>query len=86
MSEEDSEMWREYREEGRKRRWSNDEKSIALLKQKGIPFKILNKDLSHYRVGDFDFWATTGKFYNQKTGKKGRGVFNLIKIYENNLA
>jgi hypothetical protein len=76
---EDGEMWSKIKEDQRKKRWQNDKNSIALLKEKGIAFQVLNGELSHYRVGDYDFWATTGKFYNQKTGERGRGVFNLIK-------
>lgn len=34
----------------------------------------------HLVIGDFDFWPSTGLFKNRKTGKKGRGVFNLIKV------
>lgn len=78
MSEE-SRIWEEHREERKKRRWSNHDNSLKLLKDRGIEFKELNKAVSHYRVRDFDFWPTTGKFYNQKTGQKGRGIFNLIK-------
>lgn len=76
---EDGEMWAKIREDGRIKRWSNDKQSIELLRHFKIPFKVLNASSSHYRVGEFDFWATTGKFYNQKTKETGRGVRNLIK-------
>ena len=72
--------WEKSREDSYKKRWGNNEKSLKILNDKGIVYKILNASLAHYRVGDFDFWATTGKFYNQKTKQKGRGVFNLIKL------
>lgn len=76
---EDSEMWNKIHEDGKAKRWRNAEWSIQFLKDLGIAFRVLNEESSHYRVGDFDFWPTTGKFYNQKTGQKGRGVKNLIK-------
>lgn len=75
----DSEMWAAIKAEGQKKRWSNYEKSCQILKDRGIPFKVLSEGGGHLRVGDhWSFWPTTGKFYNQKTKEKGRGVFNLI--------
>ena len=46
----------------------------------GIEFVVLSEECKHLRVGAFDFWPSTGKFYNQKTKHKGRGVFNLMKL------
>lgn len=76
----DTEDWGAYKEERRQKRWDNFENSIKLLDERGIEWNILNQSQGHIRVGDFDFWGTTGKYYNQKTGEKGRGVFNLIKL------
>lgn len=81
ISTEQLQLWAENKEKSKKKRWSNYESSLNLLRERGIQVKILNESQGHLRVGEFDFWATTGKFYNQKTGVKGRGVFNLIKIY-----
>ena len=77
---EEGEIWEKIKEDSKKKRWSNKEKSLAILKEKGIKVLELNKEQAHYRIEGFDFWPTTGKFYNQKTKQKGRGVFNLIKI------
>jgi len=77
---EDAEIWKQIKEDGQKKRWKNHENSIAILFERGIEFRELNQATAHYRVGEFDFWPTTGKFYNQKTKQKGRGVFNLIKL------
>lgn len=74
-----AEEWGDYKEERRQKRWDNNENSLKILEGRGIDYKILNASQGHYRVGDYDFWATTGKYYCQKTGDKGRGVFNLIK-------
>lgn len=77
--DDDSCFWKNVKEEHQKKRWDNDAKSVALLKKKGHSVQTLNAGISHYRVSGVDFWATTGKFYDTKTGKKGRGVFSLIK-------
>jgi hypothetical protein len=76
----EGEVWAEYRGNNQKKKAQNEIDSIKLLESKGIDYTILNKECRHYRVMGFDFWPSTGKFYNQKTGQKGRGVFNLIKL------
>lgn len=70
------------KEESQKKKLSNYESSIKILKDNNIEFKILSEHSRHLRVGDFDFWPSTGKFYNQKTQQKGRGVFKLIKFFK----
>ena len=74
----DGEMWRTIRKERQAKRHRNEEQSIALLKKHHIPFQLLDATTSHYRVGRFNYWPTTGKFYDPKTGEKGRGIRNLI--------
>lgn len=80
MIEQDDNDWSEYRKERQEKRMSNHEFSINFLKEKGIKVILLNAQTYHYRVSAFDFWPTTGKFYNQRSGEKGRGVRNLLKI------
>lgn len=65
------------REEGRKKRASNLDSSLNLLIAANISFKLLSP--THARVGEYDFWPSTGLFIHIKTKKKGRGVRNLIK-------
>lgn len=77
--QEESEYWRQYKEERAEKKKQNTENSLRILKDKGYTVKTLNEHTRHYRVGEFDYWPSTGKFYNQKTGEKGRGVFKLIK-------
>lgn len=77
MDEDD--VWTKYREEKRKKKKENIKNSLRLLKREGIICKVLNEAGAHYRVAGFDFWPSTGKFYNQRTKEKGRGVFKLIK-------
>jgi len=78
MSEDIGEMWDDYKRDRQKKKQENEKSSIELLKSQGIDF-IKMKGACHYKVGEYDYWASTGKFYNQKTGEKGRGVKNLIK-------
>jgi len=73
-------IFKDYKEDRKKKRWHNDRSSRQILDERHIEYEILDAGLSHYRVGDFNFWGTTGKFYNQKTGQKGRGIFNLLRI------
>lgn len=82
---EETEMWGDRRKERQEKKQSNHESSIAILKRSGIPFQTM-KGSVHYKIGKWNFWPSTGKFWNEETDQKGRGVFNLInKIrYESN--
>lgn len=71
-------MWAQIREESRAKRWENERKSLDLLHSRRFEVKVMNEDIGHYRVGEWDFWPTTGSFYNYRTKKKGRGVFRLM--------
>jgi hypothetical protein len=35
-----------------------------------------------FRIGDFDFWPTTGLFIDRITNKKFRGINNLLPLIE----
>ena len=74
--------FRAFREHSKEKKCSNFESSIDLLKNRGIEFAILSEESKHLRVGAFDFWPSTGKFYNQKTKHKGRGVFKFMKLVQ----
>ncbi len=71
------EIFAALKEEGRIKKQNNLKNSIDILKEQGVLFKRLSE--THYRIGDFDFWPSTGKFLNRKTNKYSRGVFNLLK-------
>jgi hypothetical protein len=71
------EVFAALKEHNRKKKQSNHENSMALLKERGYSFEQLSD--THYRYGDFDFWPSTGKFVKRSTGKYKRGVFNLLK-------
>ena len=79
MSIEDNNFWEDHKKERQEKKARNEEYSIKMLDDLGIKYKILNKFCRHYRVYDFDYWPSTGKFYNQRTGEIGRGIKNLIK-------
>ena len=80
FTDEESKFWEVHKSARKEKKKDNEKKSLDILTALGIKFFILNADCCHYRVEDYDFWPTTGKFYNQRTGDKGRGVMNLIKI------
>lgn len=75
----EGEVWSEVRRASKIKREQNEISSLKILDDKGIGYTVLSIENKHYRVCGFDFWPSTGKFYNQKTGERGRGVFNLIK-------
>ena len=70
--------------QSKERRGRNRESSTALLKRLGIPFQSMN-DGAHLVVTTnkqdlIDFWPGTGAFICRKGGKRGRGVFKLIRL------
>ena len=75
-----SEEWEGYREDRSKKKKQNQISSVKILKERGVPFETMNEGNGHYRIGEYDFWATTGKFIHRPTKKHGRGVFNLLKL------
>jgi len=80
----EGEIWNKVREHRKKSKWEYCDKALMLLHEKGIVAKPLEPTLGHYRVGEYDFWATTGTFMHRKTKNRGQGVDNLIKAIKNN--
>lgn len=83
MSEEKQEEqvdWAEYKKERREKKKQNLEYTTALLNKRKIEYQVLNPSYGHYRIGEYDLWATTGKFLHRPTGETGRGIFNLLKL------
>ena len=78
--DDDSEMWRKVREDGQRKKEQNTVQSLELLRRHGVEFICLSEKGRHYRIGEYDFWPSTGKFINRTTKESGRGVFNLIKL------
>lgn len=57
--------------------------STNYLKRNNIEFTSHNNGI-HLKVGDYDFWPSTGMFLHKKTRTKGRGVFKLVKLLKIN--
>lgn len=71
-------LFNDIKEEKKEKRAKNATSSRDILISRKVPFKELSSD--HLRVAEYDFWPSTGLFIHIKTKKRGRGVFNLIKI------
>ena len=71
-------IFKSYKGVGQQKRKSNIINSTDLLKQNKIKFISKNNGI-HLIINEFDFWPSTGKYFNRKTKKYKRGVFNLIK-------
>ena len=52
--------------------------SLKILDDNGYTLEELSP--YHYRIGDIDFWPSTGKFYHYVTGETGRGVDNFMAL------
>ena len=76
-----AEAFKEIKKENQAKRAGNAENSLRLLHEGGVRFELLSS--SHARVGDFDFWPSTGLYIHTKTKKRGRGVFNLMRRVNN---
>lgn len=76
----DQDMWAGMRKDSQEKKAHNEKWSMEFLKNLGLDFQVLDAGSRHYRVNDYDFWPSTGVFYNQQTGEKGRGVRNLVRI------
>lgn len=79
MSElgDDFRAWREHR---RKKKAKNLEFAPDIFREHDVKFRMLSDD--HFRVGEFDFWPSTGLFIRRKNKERGRGIYNLIKIIQ----
>ncbi len=73
-------VFAEMKEQSRVKKMSNLESSTKILDERKINYQKLTQ--WHYRVGEYDFWPTTGKFMHRASGKTGRGVFELLKLIE----
>lgn len=72
--------FRAMREDSKERKASNYKQSLALLKAHG--HQVVQLSDTHFRIGRFDFWPSTGKYLNRETKRYSRGVFNLIACLE----
>lgn len=72
-----AEAFKALREEGKSKRAQNLCNSLQMLAGAGVAFERLSP--THVRVGEYDFWPSTGLFIHTKTKKRGRGVRNLLR-------
>jgi hypothetical protein len=72
-----SQEFRDLKDYSKEKRSDNLEKTLIILKERGVDFQRLSE--SHLRVANFDFWPTTGLFIHRVTRVRGRGIFNLLK-------
>lgn len=85
MTNEDTEMWREYKKMRQSKRADNREQSAKLLRDAGVVFVSKNEG-AHLIVegpnGFIDFWPGTGKWHVRgipvEIGFGVRGLINLI--------
>lgn len=71
------------REIGRAKRRNNAASSLEFLKGAQIPYRILNESNHHTLIElpdchPIDFWPSTGKWRQRKSGFQNRGVKSLI--------
>lgn len=79
MSTEEGDFWREVKDHKKKEKVDNIARSLKLLEENGIEYRAISVEGRHYRTGDWDFWPSTEKFRNYKTGAGGWGMESLIK-------
>jgi hypothetical protein len=72
------ELFRDWNEDKKAKKRDNAEKSLQILLERVGKYRINILSPDHFRLGDYDFWPSTGLFIHLKTKKRGRGVFNLI--------
>ena len=77
-----AEVFNDMKKANKAKRAKNTSDSTKRLEQEGIEFESKNWGAHLVVQGKhevFDFWPSTGLFISRTTGKRRRGVFNLIK-------
>lgn len=75
--------WTVQKEQARQKKIRNKEWSTNKLKQLEIPFSSHSNGVHlkiEYNGFLIDFWPSTGKFIDKKTGKHRRGIHNLLNL------
>lgn len=74
------EVFSKLRELRKQKRESNTTHSTKLLIERGIRFQSKNGG-AHLIIEDrVDFWPSTGLYIERKSGARGRGVANLLRL------
>ena len=82
MANETTEMWREHRSNKKEKKELNRQYSMAVLNTNCLDFEIFNDGyhvVIHHLEKVFDFYPTTGVWWDRQNKKKQRGVDALIK-------
>lgn len=80
-------IWKEIKEHGRKKRYSNYESNKSILEEKQV--KFIEKPNGHFIILDannkptHDFWASTGLIIERESKRRGRGIRNLLRFIGN---
>ena len=75
------EVFKAMHEHNRAERWEHSRHNRLALAERGIQYDY-HADTGTVLVDGFQFWTTTGKWYNAKTKQRGHGVNELIKLLE----
>lgn len=77
-------LWRDVKETRRERKENYIQHIlpalIILWRAKLTKFGLQELNCSHWRIGQFDFWPTTGTFINRITGKRSNGIKKLLNL------
>lgn len=71
-------VYRDWNHAKKIKKESNLKASIDILEKCNVPYQKLTD--YHLRIGDFDYWPSTGCFINRIHKIKNRGVFRLLKL------
>lgn len=72
-----AEIFQAMKEDRKEQKQNNLANAGRILETHGVKYRELTE--YHWRVGEWDFWPSTGKFIHTKMKARGHGVFNLIK-------
>lgn len=79
-------LFKALKEDSKAKKLDNVKASMALLVDAGIEYQVLSHNGPHLRVGKYDFWPSTGVWIDRESRRKYRGVSNLIRRTQTDLA
>lgn len=77
------EIFRAMREHKKETKQARKHWALQVLDDNRIEYQVLSENGPHLRLGEFDFWPSTGVFVHRKIrGLRGVGVKQLMKFLE----
>lgn len=77
------EIFRAMREDKKQKKEVRKHWALQVLDDNRIEYTVLSENGPHLRIGEFDFWPSTGVFVHRKIrGLRGVGVKQLMKFLE----